>query len=117
MLRRIASPLSCALEILIGFLQTGAAPHGGLGPAVGAASARHAAVRHFAGLSPCVSELLLELQVRETPHRLGVIASPASFRESAGILHGLLEALLDLHVLHVPGHVTQFRQRPLPPSC
>src|SRR5262249_31351838 len=57
-------------------------------------------------------ELLLELQVRETAHRR---RCHRGFRcvveETSVVLHGLLEALLDLHFLHVRAYFTQLCKR------
>src|SRR2546426_8726587 len=36
----------------------------------------------------------------------------SDLEEAPVVLHGLLEALLDLHLLHVRAHDTQLRQRP-----
>ena len=61
----------------------------------------------------CVNaELLLDFQVRETTHCLRCHRSLRCFiEETAVVLHGLIEALLYLHLLNVRVHITQVGQR------
>ena len=110
------------LEILIGFLQAGG---GGRRVRISIAGQR---VRqclgglrsgHFPRLSVARAypELLLELQVRETPDRLGSHRGLRCLIEETPVVeHGLIEALLDLEVLHVGAHLMQVRQRPHRPQ-
>ena len=106
------------LEILIGFPRAGAGDRRGrIGRAGLRARERLGGLRggHFPrpGVARAYPELLLELQVRETPHRLRRHRGLRCLLEEAPVvLHGLIEALLDLHLLHVRAHVTQLRQRP-----
>src|SRR5215468_2066196 len=103
------------LEILIGFVQTSCSVR--IGTAGSWAREYLGGLRggQFPrlGVARTYPELLLDLQVREAPHGF---RSHCSLRclleESAVLLHGLIEALLDLHLLHVGTHVPQLRQRP-----
>src|SRR6185503_5885009 len=61
----------------------------------------------------CVyAELLLDLQIREAPH---CFRSHRCFRclieEAPVALHGLIEALIDPHLLHIRVNVMQVRKR------
>jgi hypothetical protein len=105
------------LEVLIGFARCGA---GGLRGQIG---------RRLLPLFACLgglrgghrtrlavartdAELLLELQVRKATHRFRRHLRFGRLFEKAPVaLHGLIEALLDRHLLQVRVHVTQLRQR------
>src|SRR2546422_1165237 len=106
------------LEILIGFLQTRAGSRRGrIGTAGPRAREYPGGLRsgHFPrlGATRAYPELLFELQVRETPHRLRSHRGLRCLREEAPVLlHGLIETLFDLHLLHVRTDVPQLRQRP-----
>src|SRR5205807_4444650 len=109
------------LEILIGFPQTYA---GSCRDRIRTAGPRAREYRgglrsgHFPrlGVARANTELLLELQVREAPHRLRSHGGLRCLLEEAPILlHGLIEALLDLHFLQVRTHIPQLRQRPRRP--
>ena len=106
------------LEILIGFPQAGAGDRRGrIGPVGLRARECLGGLRvgHFPrpGVARAYPELLLDLQVRETPHRLRSHRGLRCLLEEAPVVvHGLIEALLDLHLLHVRARVTQLRQRP-----
>ena len=54
------------------------------------------------GVACAYSELLLELEVRETTHRFRSHRVFRCILEEAPVLeHGLIKTLLDLHVLHI----------------
>ena len=69
--------------------------------------------RHFLDLAvPADAELLLDLQVRESPHCFRRHLGPRRFLEVPPVaLHGRLEALLDLHFLDVGLDVVKLRER------
>ncbi len=69
--------------------------------------------RHFLDLAvPADTELLLDLQVRESPHCFRRHLGPRRFLEVPPVaLHGLFEALLDLHFLDVGLDIVKRRER------
>jgi hypothetical protein len=105
------------LEFLVRFPHAGAGDRGRIGRVRLRAQRCRSWLRggHFPWLAVAraQTELLLDLQVRETPHGL---RSHRRFRclleEALVALHGLIEALLDRRLLHVRAHVAQLRQRP-----
>src|SRR6267378_6359387 len=109
------------LEILIGFPQTYAGScRGRIRTAGPRAREYRGGLRsgHFPrlGVARANTELLLELQVREAPHRLRSHCGLRCLLEEAPILlHRLIEALFDLHFLQVRTHIPQLRQRPRRP--
>src|SRR5258708_2241686 len=109
------------LEILMGFPETyGGSCRGRIRTAGPRAREYRGRLRsgHFPrlGVARANTELLLELQVREAPHRLRSHRGLRCLLEEAPILlHGLIEALFDLHFLQVRTHIPQLRQRPRRP--
>ncbi len=109
------------LEILIGFPRGGAGDRRGRMGRAGL-RARGCLCEQRGGQLPrpavarAYTELLLDLQVRETAHRLRSHRGLRCLLEEAPVaLHGLIEALLDRHLLQVRGHLAQIRQRRLRP--
>src|SRR5262249_35961055 len=106
------------LEILMRFPRTGTGERGGIIRARSLRTHEWLGRRrgsHFLrfGGARAYAELLLDFQIGETPHRFGSHRGlRCLLKEAAVVLHGLVEALLQLHVLHVGLHVVQFRQRP-----
>src|SRR6266581_6571295 len=99
------------LKILIGFVQAGAGncrdQIGTVGPR---ARENLGGLRggHFPrlGVARTYSELLLDLQVCEAPHRFWSHRGLGRLlKEAPVLLHGLIEPLFDLHLLHVRTHV------------